>query len=89
MNQKELKTFIRENSRLFWWIKPEERENIEFPFLVEAILNYGNEESVKKLFELAGTKTVSKIFHRQISGARTNYHPRTINYFKLYFARHA
>ena len=89
MNSKELKTFIRENSHLFWWIKPKELENIELPFLVEAVLNFGDEESVRRLFELVGTKTVSEIFSRQISGKRTNYHPRTINFFKLYFDRHA
>ncbi len=89
MNDSELKEFIKENSHLFWWIDPREIENIELPFLVEAVLSYGNEKSVKKLFELVGIKTVADIFERQISKRRTNYHPRTINFFKLYFDRHA
>ncbi len=88
-SDRDLREFIKENSRLFWWIDPEKIENIELPFLVEAVLNYGNEKSVKKLFELVGIKTVADIFDRQISGGRTNYHPRTINFFKLYFERHA
>ncbi len=89
MNREGLKSFIRENTHLFWWINPKERENVELAFVVEAVLNYGDEKSVRRLFELAGTKTVSDIFRRQISGSRTNYHPRTINFFKLYFDRHA
>ena len=47
----EIKQFIRENSALFWWIKPEEKMNISINALVEAVLNYGNEKSVKKLFD--------------------------------------
>lgn len=46
-----IKQFIRENSALFWWIKPEEKMNISINALVEAVLNYGNEKSVKKLFD--------------------------------------
>ena len=89
MDRKKLKALIRENSGLFWWIKPEERENIELPFLVESVLSYGDEESVRELFQIVGTKTVAEIFRRQISGNRPNYHPRTMHFFKLYFDRHA
>lgn len=89
MNSPEIKAFIRENSHLFWWIKPEEKEHIDASFLVEAVLNYGNEQSVKRLFELFGVHRVAEIFFRQISRARVNYHPRTIHYFTLYFQRHA
>lgn len=89
MNSSKVKEFIRENEHLFWWIKPEDKENIEIEFLVETILNYGNEKSVKKLFELIGIKRVSEIFFRQTSRKRINYHPRTVNYFSLYFKRHA
>ncbi len=87
-NSPEIKEFIKENSQLFWWIKPEEKENIEISFLVEAILNYGNEKSVKKLFDLIGIQKVAEIFYRQTSRERTNYHPRTVNYFRLYFQKH-
>jgi len=88
-NSPEIIEFIKENSRLFWWIKPEEKENIEISFLVETILNYGNEKSVRKLFDLIGIEKVAEIFFRQTSGERINYHPRTLNYFRLYFQRHA
>ena len=89
MNSPEIKEFIKENRHLFWWIKPEERENVDLSFLVETILNYGNEKSVKKLFDLIGIQTVAEIFYRQTSRQRINYHPRTVHYFTLYFQRHA
>ena len=84
----EIKKFIQENNFLFWWIKPEEKMNISTNALVEAVLNYGNETSVKKLLDLIGIKEVADIFHRQISGKRSNYHQRTKHFFQLYFKKH-
>ena len=86
---KDIKQFIRENEALFWGVKPEEKENISLNVLVETILNYGDEKSVRILFDLIGVKTVAEIFFRQISGKRSNYHQRTKHFFKLYFKRHA
>lgn len=85
----EINKFIMENNSLFWWIKPEEKKNISLDALVEAVLNYGNEKSVKKLFDLVGIKTTSDIFYRQISGKRSNYHKRAKHFFQIYFKRHA
>ena len=84
----EINQFIQENSSLFWWIKPEEKMDISINALVEAVLNYGNEKSVKKLFDLIGLQTVANIFHRQISGKRPNYYQRTKHFFQLYFKKH-
>jgi len=89
MNDKKIKEFIKENECLFWWIKEEEKENISIDFLVEAILNYGNEKNVKKLFKMVGIKRVAEIFYRQIFRKRNNYYPQTINFFKLYFNKNA
>ena len=83
-----IQNFMKENERLFWYIKKEEIKNISIDFLVETILCYGNERSVKKLFDLIGLQETSKIFFKQISYKRNNYHPRTIQYFKLYFQKH-
>lgn len=85
----EIREFIRENSSLFWWIKPEAKMNISINALVEAVLNYGNEKSVKRLFDLFGIKTIADIFYHQISGKRSNYHRRTKHFFQIYFKRHA
>lgn len=85
MNGPEIKQFIKENSHLFWGIKEEEKENININCLIEVILNYGNEKSVKRLLELIGVKRISEIFYQQALRKRNNYHPRTINFFNLYF----
>lgn len=89
MNDKKIKEFIKENECLFWWIKEEEKENISINFLVETILNYGNEKNIKKLFDLVGISKVAEIFYRQTSRKRNNYYPQTINFFKLYFNKNA
>jgi len=83
-----IKTFIRENSSLFWYIPEEEKQNISIGFLIETILNYGDEKSVKKLFDLVGINKVAEIFYKQTSRKRINYFPQVVNFFKLYFKRH-
>lgn len=93
MNTPEIKQFIRENSSLFWSVKESEKENISQETIVEAILNFGNEKSVKKLFDLLGIDNVARIFFRQthkvgIAAKRINYFPRTAHFFNLYFQRH-
>ena len=89
MNPPDIKEFIHENSSRFWWIKEEEKENISIEFLVEMILNYGNEKNIKKLFALVGIERVANIFYKQIAKKRVNCRTRTINFFKLYFKRNA
>ena len=89
MNGPGIKEFIRENSSLFWYIKEDAKENISIELLVETILNYGNEKSVKRLFDLLGIKKVAEIFYKQISGKRINYPPRTLHFFNLYFKKNA
>jgi hypothetical protein len=86
---RDIKNFIRENEALFWGVKPDDKVNISLNVLVETILNYGNEKSVKRLFNLIGVETVAEIFFRQISGRRSNYHQRTKHFFEIYFKRHA
>jgi len=89
MNDTKIKEYIKENRSLFWWIKDSEKENVSIELLVETILNYGNEKSIKRLFELVGIKRVASIFYKQTSRKRSNYYPQTINFFKLYFEKNA
>lgn len=89
MHSQKVKDFIKNKSYLFWWIKENKKQNISLSALVETILNYGNENDVKTLFELLGIKRVARIFFKQILNKRNNYHERTINFFNLYFKRHA
>jgi len=87
-NSAEIKDFIKENSALFWYIPDDKKEDISHEILVEFILNYGNDKSVKKLFNLLGINYVANIFYKQISLTRMNYFPQVVNFFKLYFKRH-
>jgi hypothetical protein len=88
-NSQAVKDFIKDKSALFWYIKESEKENISHEFLVETILNYGDEKDVKRLFELLGVKRVADIFHKQTNRPRVNYFPRTVHFFNLYFGRNA
>jgi hypothetical protein len=92
MNSPEIKEFIRENSHLFWYIPEDKKEEISSDYLVETILNYGDINAVKKLFTLLGIKNVTKIFFDSINISerrKNNFHELTINYFTLFFKRHA
>lgn len=80
---------IRRYGQLFWYVPEEEKENISLDALVETILNYGDIEAVRHLIRLVGIKTVAEIFFRQIRNNRVNYFPQVINFFTLYFHRHA
>jgi hypothetical protein len=54
MNTPDIKTFIHDNSALFWYIPENKKEDIDHELLVETILNYGDMEAVLKLFNLLG-----------------------------------
>ena len=88
MHNKEITAFIKKKKNLFWWIKEEDKTRISKKLLIEAVLNYGNEKDVKRLFELIGLKKVAEIFFKQLKHIRNNYHPRTIHYFTLYLKKH-
>jgi len=88
MNSQEIKAFIRENASLFWYTPEDKKEEISHEFLVETILNFGDEKSVKKLFDLLGLEYVAEIFHKQTNRQRVNYFPQVVNYFSLYFDKY-
>lgn len=88
-NSPEIKAFIRENAQLFWYIPNDKKEDISHEVLIEFILNYGNDVSVKKLFDLLGIDYVAEIFRKQTNRKRVNYFPQVVNYFNLYFEKHA
>jgi len=65
-------------------------DNISKELLVEQILNYGNLDDIRKLFELLGLENVSEIFYRQTSPQRIriNYNKRTLNLFTQFFNKY-
>jgi len=89
VNKDDVREYIKANSTFFWYIPEEEKQNISMEVLVETILNWGDRDAVKQLISLLGIDTVAKIFNKQISNNRINYHPQVLNFFKIYFKRHA
>jgi hypothetical protein len=92
MNSPEIKAFIRQNSSLFWYSPEDKKADISLEFMVETILNYGDLEAVKKMFDLIGIPEVAKIFFDSINLSdrrKGNFHELTINYFTLLFNRYA
>lgn len=88
-HKKEVLAFIKDHSSLFWYIPDEKKENISINLLLETILNYGDQKSIKNLFELIGIDKASEIFNMQVSNRRNNYFAPVKNFFQLYFNRHA
>ncbi|HRO76736.1 MAG TPA: hypothetical protein PLP27_11380 [Crocinitomicaceae bacterium] len=88
-NSKEIKTFIRKNRELFWHISDSKVEDISLDVLVEYIINYGDYDSVKELFNLLGTDTVATIFRKNTQSSRNNYNKLNRHFFEIYFNRHA
>lgn len=82
-----LGNFIKKRRYLVWYVKDPEKLSQEA--IVEAVLNYGDWEDVKKLFSILGIKKVAKIFFKQTRRKRINYDPKIMNYFNLYFKKYA
>jgi hypothetical protein len=88
----ELKQFIAKHKSLFWYTPENKKEEISPSLLVETILNYGDMEAVKQLFQLMGIKNVAEIFFDDVNLSerrKNNYYELTLNYFTLLFNRYA
>lgn len=79
--------FIKKRPHLIWYSK--DYKHLSEASIVEAVLNYGDFEDCKKMFAIMGIKKVARIFNKQLKRKRVNYDPKIINYFKLYFKKHA
>ena len=85
-----LKRFIKQNADLWWHIPEEKKQNLPVEIILEYVLNYGNEKIINRLFKIISIQEAAKIFFAQTTNRkRVNYHPRTLNYFTLYFKKHA
>lgn len=79
--------FIKKRPYLVWYTK--NLDNLSVESIVEATLNYGDFDDVKKMISILGIKKVASIFRKQIKRRRCNYKPKIVNYFKLYFDKYA
>ena len=82
--------YILAHRGLFWSVSDAQIARISDTLLVETILNYGNLEDVKALFALLDTQEVARILRTTTTArSRHNYFPEVLNFFNLYFNRHA
>lgn len=90
-NSPELKALIRKNADLFWYIKDEDKENLDLSVVLEFFLNYASLEDVKTLFDIVGIQNAADEFRRQINlqKERSNYFPEYKDYFTRYFEKYA
>ncbi len=79
---------ITSYQQLFWYFDKSKLHNISDAVLVEFILNYGDMEAVKRLFEVLGKEAVAKEFSKTIQNHRSNYFPQVKNFFNLYFQKY-
>ena len=82
-----LNSFIKKKSYLFWSTK--NYDNLSKEAVVEAVLNYGDFDDVKKMIKILGMKKTAAIFRKKSKQRRCNYEPKVKNYFKLYFNKYA
>ena len=80
------KEIVKNNKSLFW--DESEINSLSTELIVEKILKYGDYSSVMKIIDILGIDRVASIFYDKVNQKRSNFHPRTINYFKLYFKKH-
>lgn len=92
MRSEALKNFIRKHAVLFWYSPEDKAETVSDELLVETILNYGDMEAVRELFQVMGIKKAASIFFNTVNKSernKNNYHELVLNYFTLLFNRYA
>jgi hypothetical protein len=92
MNSPEIRKYIKKYSHLFWHIPANKKKDISEDLLVETVLNYGSWDAIKSLFNTIGLEKTARIFYGTINSSerrKRNYHELTLNFFTLYFKRHA
>jgi hypothetical protein len=87
LTYKQYQHLIAPRAHLWWGAG--DRRGLSKESVVEGILGRGNWDDVLALIDEWGIQEVKQIFDRQTAGPRTNYRPRTIHFFRLYFDRHA
>lgn len=82
-----IRSFIEHRPYLVWYTR--DYKHLSNEAILEAVLNYGYFDDVKKCLAILGIKKAAKIFKKQTERKRINYDPKILNYFSLYFRRYA
>lgn len=85
----ELIDYVRARPGFWWWVPYNALAEVSTESAVEQTLIYGDLPDIKELFSVLGRERVAEIFFRQISYPRSNYHPRTKNFFSIVFEEYA
>ncbi len=88
MNHPDIKQFIREHNKLFWYTPENKKEDISEELLVETIFNYGDLKDVKNLIKILGFKKLSEIFYGLEGRKKLNYYPEIYNFFSKLILRY-
>jgi len=86
----ELREFIAKRPYMIWYSK--DYDALSEESIVQATLNYGDWDDVQELIRIMGMDRVAETFYRDISISpqhRGNYREQVLNFFNLYFRRHA
>lgn len=67
---------------MIWYTR--DFDNLSNESVVEAVLNWGDFDDVKKLLSILGIKKTAQIFYKQVRRKRVNYDPKIRNYFELF-----
>lgn len=79
--------FIKKRTYLIWYTK--NFDNLSKEAIVEAVLNYGDFDDVKKMISILGMRKTADIFRKKSKQKRCNYDSKVKNYFQLYFKKYA
>ena len=78
--------FIKKRPYLIWYTK--NFDELSQEAIVEAVLNYGDWDDVKKMISILGMRKTAAIFRKKSKQKRCNYRPEIKNYFQLYFKKY-
>lgn len=82
-----IQEFIKQRKHLIWYTN--NYDGLSQEAIVEATLNYGDFDDVRKLIEILGMQRVAEIFRTQSARPRSNYDQKIKHYFTRYFAKYA
>ena len=82
-----LRDYIAKRETFVWYV--DDPRTLSDEAIVEATLNYGDWDDVQEVIRILGIEKVAHIFKDQTRRTRSNYYPKTRNFFSLYFDKYA
>ncbi|MFO7876847.1 MAG: hypothetical protein R6U55_09745 [Desulfovermiculus sp.] len=86
VNKNVYEKIVQKKPFLFWSVG--DKTKLGERAVIEAVLKYGDFDDFLVLKQELGLNTIAQTFNQLLKSSRGNMHPRTINFWKLYFERH-